>query len=124
VTNNTILVVEDDESIREYVKELLELEGFTVTAASNGEEGLRALRRSEPLPSLILLDVMMPVKDGFQFREEIAEDPVLGAIPVVIMTADGHIDLKRQKIGAKEAVRKPFNIDQFIEVVKRNCGSV
>jgi CheY-like chemotaxis protein len=102
--------------------ELLETEGYTVESAANGDEGIRALLRSAFLPSLILLDIMMPVKDGFQFREEQQLVPMLAAIPVVVMTADGSIEAKRVRIGATEAIKKPFNINDIIEVVRRNCA--
>ena len=116
-----ILVVEDDESIRESTKDLLELEGYTVECARNGEEGIQALRRGGVLPDLILLDLMMPVKDGFQFRLEQVEDPTLRHIPVVILTADGHVEEKKQRMGATAYIKKPADIDAIIEVVKKCC---
>ena len=90
MSTKKILVLEDDESIRECTRDLLELNGYTVECARNGEEGIQVLRRSGGLPDLILLDLMMPVKDGFQFRLEQQQDPTLAHIPVVVLTA-GHI---------------------------------
>ena len=116
-----VLVVEDDESIREAMKDLLETEGYTVECAVNGDEGIQALRRTGPLPGLVLLDMTMPVKDGFQFRSEQEEDHKLAVIPVVVMTADGNIEAKMHKIGAKDFIKKPFDIDLVVKTVARYC---
>lgn len=116
-----ILIVEDDESILESTKDLLESEGYIVECAKNGEEGLQILRKNNPFANLILLDLMMPVKDGFQFRIEQEKDPKIAGIPVVIMTADGHVEEKKEKIGARAYIQKPVDIEVIVEVVKRCC---
>ena len=116
-----ILVIEDDDSIRESTKDLLELEGYDVEVARNGEEGIQMLRGSGALPHLILLDLMMPIKDGFQFRLEQKQDPMLTHIPVVIMTADGHAEEKTVKLGAADCLKKPADIEVILETVKRCC---
>lgn len=116
-----ILIVEDDRFIRDAVKELLESEGFEVECAENGQTGIDFLRQSETLPGLVLLDVMMPVKDGFGFRKDQEADPRLSSIPVVVMTADS-IEFERMKIGAQNYLKKPLDIDHLIEVVKRSCA--
>jgi len=119
VTAKRILVVEDDESIRESTKDLLEIEGYVVECVKNGDEGLRALRNTESLPDLILLDLMMPVMDGFQFRKVQRQDPNLAAIPVVVLTAAGSSDEK--ELGAQGYLRKPMEIDAVLEIVKQCC---
>lgn len=116
-----ILLIEDDDVIREVMKELLESEGYQVTCAINGDEGLKALR-CEELPRLILLDMTMPVKDGMQFREEQIQDARLSQIPVVLMTADGDVAAKTLKVGAKCFIRKPFDIDVVIRTVEEYCA--
>ncbi len=116
-----VLIVEDDESIRDSTKELLELEGYTVECAKDGEEGIQTLRYSEVLPDLILLDLMMPIKDGFQFRLEQQQDPKLAQVPVVIMTADGHAEQKKERLNAKGYIKKPSDIETILEVVKQCC---
>jgi CheY-like chemotaxis protein len=81
-----VLIVEDDPSTREAMRRLLEKLGLTVAEASNGLEGLRWLD-GHPAPALILLDLMMPVMDGFEFLEELQRRPGLGNVPVVVLTA-------------------------------------
>ncbi|MEW6056266.1 MAG: response regulator [Bdellovibrionota bacterium] len=114
-----IFVVEDDEDIARNIVDLLEAEGYTVEHACDGKVALEKLRACRNLPDLILLDLMMPTMDGFRFRQEQESDPRFGAIPVVVMTADGHIEAKKQKIGAKAFVRKPIDIDTILGVVER-----
>src|SRR5438046_2792257 len=84
-----ILVVEDDPYIRESIQELLELESYTVACAANGKEALDYLEKiGNGLPQLILLDLMMPVMDGFEFRRQQVTSPVLSKIPLIVMSAD------------------------------------
>lgn len=119
--NNRILVVEDAIEIRLLLKTLLESEGYTVHEAVNGQEALDLLRSATELPAVILLDLMMPVMDGYQFREQQRRDIRLAQIPVVIMTADGHIELKRTKVEAVEAIKKPMRVDELLYVVEKFC---
>lgn len=118
--NCNILLVEDDRDILEAMQDLLETEGHLVQCATNGQEALDLLRKSIH-PKLILLDLMMPIKDGFQFRKEQIQDPNLAHIPVVIMSADGQIEKKLHQIGAHEYLKKPVDIDIVLETVKRYC---
>src|ERR1044071_1184503 len=76
-----ILVVEDDSAIREVLTDVLESEGYQVLNAANGREAIQLLR-SSTLPCLILLDLMMPVMNGWQFRDEQRQDPLLAPVPV------------------------------------------
>jgi CheY-like chemotaxis protein len=114
-----ILIVEDESDIRELMQELLELEGYSVEAACNGQDALDRLHGcADPeLPHLILLDVMMPVKDGFAFRVEQELDPRLARIPVVLLSADAHVEEKKMRMGARAALRKPIDFDRFFEVL-------
>ncbi len=114
-----LLIVEDEVDIRSLMQELLELEGYSVEAACNGQDAIDRLNRSADadLPDLILLDLMMPVKDGFAFRAEQEQDPRLAAIPVVVLTADAHIEEKKVRIGARAALRKPIDFERFLEVL-------
>lgn len=113
-----ILVVEDDRDIRESMVELLEYENFEVISATNGKAGIDLLR-SGVKPDLILLDLMMPVMDGFQFRVEQIKSPELSQIPVIIMTADGHMESKGELVGTVSIIRKPLNIDSTISVIRQ-----
>jgi len=117
--SGSVLVVEDDEDILENVRLLLESEGYEVDAAPNGRAALDALAHAVPLPNVILLDLMMPVMNGFQFREAQLADPRIAAVPVVLMSADGHLLEKTARLGAAGAIGKPFDIDELIGVVKR-----
>src|SRR4051812_28881250 len=113
-----IFIVEDDEGIRNNLQELLESEGYSVEAAGDGRQALDQLNASQRLPSLILLDLMLPVMDGYQFRKEQEMNPKLALIPVVIVTAAGNIESKAYKIRAKAHLRKPFEIDEVLDTIK------
>lgn len=120
MNTRTILVVDDDQDIRDNLADLLLDEGYTVQVAGNGQEALDRLKAEGALPNMILLDLMMPVKDGFAFREEQERDVRLAAIPVVIMTADANIEDKQARLRAKAAIRKPFDLDLLLRLVDRH----
>src|SRR5689334_1420654 len=110
----TVMVVEDDALIRDMVIEILGGEGLIAVGARNGAEALRRLRQEHVEPALILLDLMMPVMSGWQFRLEQLRDPALAGIPVVVMSAsdDGAVP-------AEGHVAKPFEIEALLDVVSR-----
>lgn len=112
-----ILIVDDDRDIRETLKELVEQEGLAAICAENGEDALAELRTGNVLPCVILLDLTMPVMDGFAFRAAQLADPALAAVPVVVMTADGNLEDKRKRIGAERALRKPMEVDELLDVI-------
>jgi CheY-like chemotaxis protein len=114
-----VLIVEDDADIARNLRDLLEGEGHIVTWAGNGAVALEQLRGSSELPSLILLDLMMPVMDGYEFRIEQEGDPRIAWIPVILMTADGDIQAKKYQIGAQMHISKPLEIDAILEAVRR-----
>jgi CheY-like chemotaxis protein len=115
-----VLVVEDDPDIQQVLRFALEAAGYPVTAAGNGAEAIRHLQAAAP-PCLILLDLMMPVMDGWQFRAEQQRDPALAAIPVVVISADGRVPQKAASIGAAGYLKKPLDFDTLVEVVRRYC---
>src|SRR5690242_7123757 len=95
--SRTLLVVEDDADVREALIEVLADHGYFALAAANGREALEILRAEGPRPSVILLDIMMPVMDGQQFRAAQLEDPELAAIPVIVLSAHAKVaDLMKQ----------------------------
>lgn len=113
-----ILIVDDDDRMREYVKANLELEGYTVREAGSAEEGLEALER-EP-PDLILLDVMMPKVDGWEMLQRVQERHGVGTIPVVMFSGkvdEGDAEAKAR--GARGFIGKPFDPAQLIESTKQ-----
>jgi CheY-like chemotaxis protein len=123
----SILLVEDDEAIREEVQDILETEGYTVTTAVNGREALQYLEQSSPedLPGCILLDLMMPVMTGRELLDEIFREgrEHLALIPVIVATAKGSPKVDLHDLETHIArIRKPFDIDQLIEMVKSHCG--
>jgi len=113
-----VLVVEDDPDVREVMMAIVESEGHRAVAAENGDEALQLLRAGLH-PCLILLDLMMPVKDGWEFRAEQRTDPALASIPTIIVSAVG-----RQSIDALQptaALEKPIDYDQLTRLLKRHC---
>jgi len=116
----TVLVVDDDPDLRELLAEALREEGYTVASASNGREALDLLERGL-VPSVILLDLMMPVMNGFEFRAKQQATPALASIPVVVISA--HSGSARPTGFAEAAgyLRKPFELDVMLETVSRHC---
>lgn len=121
VTMKRIFVIEDDLHIRESLTEVLEIEGFNVFSAVNGQEALDILRQGERA-DLILLDLMMPVKDGFQFKQEQEQDPDLSKIPVIIMSANGNLSAKKELIGVKDYLKKPIDLEALLETINKNLN--
>jgi len=115
----TILVVDDDTDLREGLADLLQSRGYRVLTADDGAKALRWLRKSDA-PSLILLDLMMPVMDGHEFIAQRSADPVLTRIPVVVISAGLH---PRGSVvpGAAEVLYKPFDPDNLMRIVQRYC---
>jgi CheY-like chemotaxis protein len=114
-----ILIVEDSEDVQMLLGRFLENEGYTVVYANNGREALEYLRKSEEVPGVILLDLMMPGMDGYEFRREQELHAPTASIPVVVMTADGNIQSKAMKIGANGFLRKPFtDLDLISQTVE------
>ena len=106
--NSYILIVEDSDDLRSLLREFFEGEGFIVRLAADGQEALDLLKLATALPSFILLDLMMPVMDGYTFRKEQQKDPRIAGIPIVIMTADGQAEEKIKDMNAKAFLRKPI----------------
>ena len=113
-----ILVVEDDRDLRSSLCDALRLEGYEVVCAEHGEAALRYLGTGAR-PCVILLDLMMPVMDGWTFRQELLKDQELAAIPVVVMTA---ASAARAKAVVSNAILfKPLGMDAVVGVVQEHC---
>jgi len=113
-----VAIIEDDSEFRTMLRELLEEAQYRVIAVANGAEALETLR-GDTIPNVILLDVAMPVMDGFDFLRFRNEDPQLSAVPVVLVTnAKPH---ERPTIGVNDVVRKPIDIDEILFAIKRYC---
>jgi CheY-like chemotaxis protein len=117
-----ILVVEDDTLIRTNIIEVLADEGYCVQGAANGQLALDYLRSASLMPALILLDLMMPVMNGWQFRTEQLNDFRLRKIPVVVVTADGNARQKEKNFNVEGWVKKPFEIETLLTTVKQCCS--
>jgi signal transduction histidine kinase len=111
-----ILVIEDEEVIRESLEPLLEQEGYEVSFAENGREALRRLY-TETHPDIIVLDLRMPVMDGWEFRTIQKQDPQLGLIPVVAISADG--SAQAAAISAQAYLRKPVDPKQLLLTIAK-----
>jgi CheY-like chemotaxis protein len=112
------MIVEDDEGIRDTLQFALELENYTVVTAANGRLGLELLSAIPP-PSLILLDLMMPVMNGWEFADALKRDSQLTRIPVVIVTAYGD---QAKAIDASGVITKPVELEALFHVV-RQCAA-
>jgi CheY-like chemotaxis protein len=112
-----VLVVEDDYAIRETLRDLLQDEGYPVLSASNGQEALTLLEHCSP--RLILLDLMMPVMDGREFRLAQRSDPALARIPVVVISADHSLEHKVEGLAVDGWLAKPFDLDALLMTLKR-----
>jgi CheY-like chemotaxis protein len=111
----TVLVIEDDASLRQTIQEVLEIEGYRVVTAADGEEALAQLDRAAP--SVILLDLMMPRMNGYQFAEALASRPRYATTPIVLLTADGRAPEKASDVNATGWLNKPFSIDDLVRAV-------
>jgi CheY-like chemotaxis protein len=107
-----VLIIEDDRDIRDALADILEVGGYEVARASNGAEGLVEARRHHP--DVILLDLMMPVMDGWQFRIEQKRDSGIADVPVVILSAFGNAP----ETDCAAFLRKPCSLAQVLETVQ------
>jgi CheY-like chemotaxis protein len=120
-----LLLVEDDRDILEVLRDLLESEGYHVDCAQNGLQALELLKSLSTLPGLILLDLMMPVMDGFEFRQKQKEDPRFSKIPLIVMSADGQSEARWEKSGIKGFLKKPLDLLGVLSTIEKGFdGSV
>jgi DNA-binding response OmpR family regulator len=110
-----VLVVDDETDIREAVSEVLADEGFEVYGAQDGAEALRKARAHHPV--LVLLDLMMPGMNGWEFRAAQMDDPELSRIPVIVLSALGHV----AGMDADGYIQKPFEMDELISAVRQHA---
>lgn len=116
-----ILLVEDDDSIRNMLATLLRMQGYRVATAANGKEALAELRGGEPT-QLIILDLVMPVMDGWEFRAEQRKDPALAEIPVAVLSG-----YRERQLAAQVApvchFEKPLDFNLILETVRQYCST-
>jgi CheY-like chemotaxis protein len=114
-----VLVVDDDPDLRHMVRTLLELEGCEVVTAADGREALLQARAHRP--SVIVLDLMMPVMNGWSFRTEQLRDAALADIPVLVTTAATEAIARPDSLGAARFFRKPLDFEAFTSAVLATC---
>jgi CheY-like chemotaxis protein len=113
-----VLIVEDDADLREMMAQLLTLEGFRAETVANGRDALEYLRRGDR-PEIILLDLMMPVMDGWEFRRRQRADPAVADVPVVVLSA---LDASRATDLQETAfLKKPLDFERLLQLVRRHC---
>lgn len=115
-----VLVVDDDEDIRESFADVLQDEGYAVAGAENGAAALDYLAK-HPLPAIIVLDLMMPIMSGAEFRERQLADPRLAKLPVIVMSAADRGSQIATELNASGFIAKPARVDQLINAIARLC---
>lgn len=117
-----ILIADDEQNIVISLEFLMKREGFEVLIASDGEEAIRRVRADQP--DLVLLDVMMPKKSGFEVCQEIKADPALAAVRILMLTAKGRDTevAKGLALGADAYMTKPFSTKELVEKVRGLLG--
>jgi CheY-like chemotaxis protein len=116
-----VLLVEDDADCREAVGATLEHAGHEVVAAENGRVALDRLRDSSPC--VIVLDLMMPVMDGWGFRAAQLRDSAVASLPVVIMSGAAKVDEQAQQLGVQDYIAKPVEPEELLRMLGRYCAS-
>src|SRR5438132_1361950 len=114
-----ILLVDDDCSFRNYVTALLSAKGYRIDAIENGQELMARLLSGQPLPSMILLDVLLPDSDGIQVMEKIKASGI--ALPVIMLSGVGHVRtvVEAMKLGASDFLMKPFDDDALESAIDK-----
>lgn len=118
LSKKSVLVVEDNKDIQAAIKLALESEGYNVLTADNGKEAFEQLNQN-PTPCLILLDLMMPVMNGWEFSEKISHDLILSNIPIVVVTAFGD---KKATPKSEALIQKPIDLDALLSTVGKHCS--
>lgn len=117
-----ILVVEDDAAIMTMIQLLLEMRGYSSTAAADGEEAIVYLREAETLPDMILLDLQMPGMDGKAFLAIRQTMPEWQTIPVILLSATQEVTAVQQQLDVQASIRKPFDPEHMLALVGRFCS--
>jgi CheY-like chemotaxis protein len=119
----SLLIVEDDAGVRDSLSNLLRDEGYEVVTANGGHDALRRLETG-PLPSLILLDLMMPEMDGREFRARQLADPRIAGIPVVVVSARPDVRQAARYLGAAGFLAKPMSFQALLWTVQNTAITV
>lgn len=114
-----VLIVDDDDDVREILTLLLRDEGFAVTAASNGADAARAIDRGA-YPDVIVLDLMMPVMNGWELWEHLRRSPATAHIPIIVLTASG---LAHGCLGDAPVLAKPTGVEELMVAISAACAA-
>jgi CheY-like chemotaxis protein len=119
--SHEILIVEDDSALREALAQVLSDEGYELFSARDGLEAVNCLKKGNR-PDVILLDLSMPVVNGWEFRMFQKRDPELARIPVVLITAGGYSREEVAWLEPSALIPKPVDLDVLLAVIRRFCG--
>jgi len=117
-----VCIVDDDADIREVLSDVLSMEGYQVIAAGDGEAALGLLRRQESSCRLILLDLMMPHMNGWEFRRQQLQDPAIASIPVVLLSGAGTAAKSIDELHVAGSIEKPVELDTLMAEVAHYCA--
>jgi len=116
--NHTVLIVEDEEDLRELMRDALQMRGYSVVTAEEGTDALRKIDDIGP-PCVILLDLLMPGMNGWDFFEKVRERPELSSVPVIIHSSAS----SRAPAGATRVLQKPLAFERLISIVAEYCSN-
>jgi len=119
----TVLVVDDDPEVCHLLVTFLEFTGFTVLTACDGRDALHQLACAVTLPAVILLDLMMPIMDGIEFRSHQRLDRRFRDIPIVCLSARHDARQTAARLGLSEFLPKPFELDAVVAAISRHCAA-
>jgi CheY-like chemotaxis protein len=120
MSSHCVLVVEDNQDMRDTLVELLQGYGYEAVGAEHGQDALDKLKGLDARPCIIVLDLMMPVMDGRSFRQAQLQTPEVADIPVVVISAYDVIPYV-QELKATAYLRKPLNLKELMRVVEQHC---
>lgn len=121
MASRKVLIIDDDDDVRDSLQALLRSEGFEADSAKSGPDALTLLSQASPLPGAILLDMLMPSMSGDQFRLLLQRHPEWSRIPIIVSTA-GSVPAQVMA-GVFAVLRKPFDFEHLLELLTRACDS-
>jgi CheY-like chemotaxis protein len=118
----SVLLIDDNDATRTGLAQLLTLRGYSTREAANGRDGLEWLRR-DPSISVIVLDLRMPVADGYWFRQHQSEEPRLAHVPVIVFTGSTEHLTDVEMFRDADVLHKPISVDALLEAIARHCDA-
>jgi CheY-like chemotaxis protein len=120
MSKSVVLIVDDVDATRKGLAELLQLLGYETEQAADGTDALRRLRANHRI-AVVVLDLLMPGRNGFWFREQQLNDPAIADIPVIIFTGSETSDVLTQALKVTEVLHKPVSADALCDAIGRYC---